>query len=74
MTKDAMIVLSRWHQTKLGLLTFGAIELAITYGFASLAIDRGSWWWYVLALVFIVGSLRNAVRLTCSLVIHRGKH
>jgi hypothetical protein len=55
--------LDKWHKTKLGLLVFALIELAITYGFASLAIDRGNLWWYLLALIFLVGTLQNAGKL-----------
>ncbi len=51
--------LNRWHQTRLGLLAFVLVELAITYGFASLAIDRGTLWWYLLALIFLIGTLQN---------------
>lgn len=55
--------LHKWHQTKLGLLIFGLIELAIAYGFASLAIDSGSLWWYLLTLIFLVGALQNLLKL-----------
>jgi hypothetical protein len=55
--------LDTWHKTKPGLLAFGLIELAITYGFATLAIDRGNPWWYLLTLVFLVGALQNFVKL-----------
>jgi hypothetical protein len=55
--------LHKWHQTKLGLFVFGLIELAIAYGFASLAIDSGSLWWYLLTLIFFVGFLQNLFRL-----------
>jgi hypothetical protein len=55
--------LAKWHQTKIGMAVFGAIELAIAYIFVSLAIDRGSWWWYALALVFLFGGLRNYAKL-----------
>lgn len=55
--------LNKWHQTKLGLLVFGLAELAITYGFATLAIDRGNLWWYLLALIFLIGSLQNFTKL-----------
>lgn len=48
-----------WHSTKPGLLAFGLVELGIAYGFASLSIDRGNFWWYLLTLVFLVGALRN---------------
>jgi hypothetical protein len=55
--------LHNWHQTKLGLLVFGLVELAITYGFASLAIDRGNLLWYLLALIFLIGALQNLFKL-----------
>jgi hypothetical protein len=53
----------KWHKTKSGLLVSGLIELAITYGFISLAIDRGNLWWYLLTLVFFVGALQNLIKL-----------
>jgi hypothetical protein len=52
-----------WHQTKPGYLVFGLAELAIAYGFGSLAIDRGNVLWYLLALVFFVGALHNLFKL-----------
>jgi hypothetical protein len=52
-----------WHHTKLGLLVFTLVELAITYGFVSLSIDRGSLWYYLLTLIFLVGTLRNLFKL-----------
>jgi hypothetical protein len=53
----------KWHKTKLGLLTFGVLELAIAYGFASLSIDRGNFLWYLLALIFFFGALQNFFKL-----------
>ncbi len=67
-----MKALHNWHQTRLGLLVFGLIELAIAYGFASLAIDRGNLWWYLLALIFLVGALQNLFKLIGKLF--RGKN
>jgi hypothetical protein len=55
--------LDKWHKTRLGLLIFGLVELAIAYGFASLAIDRGNAIWYLLLLVFLVGALQNFLNL-----------
>ncbi len=55
--------LDKWHKTKLGLLVFGLVELLIAYGFASLSIDRGNLWWYLLTLIFLVGSLQNLTKL-----------
>lgn len=51
--------LDQWHKTKTGYAVFGLVELGIAYGFASLSIDRGNLWWYLLTLVFLVGALRN---------------
>lgn len=55
--------LDKWHKTKLGLLVFALIELAIAYGFFSLSIDRGNFWWYLLTLIFLVGFLQNFFKL-----------
>jgi hypothetical protein len=60
--------LHKWHQTKVGLLVFGLIELGLAYGFASLAIDRGGPWWYLLALIFLVGALQNLFKLIRKLI------
>lgn len=40
-------------------MLFAVVELAMAYGFASLAIDRGNFWWYLLALLLFVGTLKN---------------
>lgn len=58
----------RWHKTRLGYLVFGLAELVIAYAFMSLAIDRGTWWWYILTLIFLVGFLQNFTRLGMRLV------
>ena len=55
--------LGKWHQTKLGLLVFALAELAIAYVFVSLAIDRGNLWYYLLAFIFLTGSLNNLFKL-----------
>lgn len=60
--------LDKWHQTKLGLLVFALVELLIAYGFASLSIDRGNFLWYLLALLFLIGSLRNLTAFIGALV------
>lgn len=54
--------LDRWHKTRLGYLVFGFVELAVTYVFVSLAIDSGSLWEYILAIVFLFGTVQNLVR------------
>ncbi len=58
-----MHTLAKWHQAKPGLLIFGLVELAVAYGWASLAIDRGNFLWYLLALIFFVGALQNIFKL-----------
>ncbi len=60
--------LHKWHQTNPGLLVFGLIELAAAYGAASLAIDRGNFLWYLLALIFLVGALQNIFKLIGKLI------
>jgi hypothetical protein len=55
--------LDAWHKTKPGFLIFGLLELAVAYGWASLAIDRGNPWYYLLALIFLVGALQNLFKL-----------
>jgi hypothetical protein len=52
-----------WHQSLPGLLTFFMLEAVLVYAFASLAIDRGSAWFYLLTLLFLIGSLQNLVKL-----------
>lgn len=55
--------LKAWHKTKLGLLAFGLVELGISYGFVSLAIDRGNFLWWLLALILFVGGVQNLFKL-----------
>ena len=55
--------IGNWHRTKLGLLVFAVIELGLAYGFVSLSIDRGNPWYYLLTLIFLVGSLNNLFKL-----------
>jgi hypothetical protein len=48
----------KWHQTKLGLIFFGLVELSLAYAFISLAIDRGNLLYYLLATIFLIGKLK----------------
>ncbi len=57
-----------WHRTRSGLLVFALGELAIAYGLASLAIDRGNLLWYLLTLIFLVGALKNFTKLIGKLI------
>jgi len=60
--------LDKWHKTKSGLLVFCLVELLITYGLASWAINTGNLWYYLLTLVFLVGTLQNLFRLMGKLI------
>lgn len=66
--------LADWHEGRAGRLVFGLVELAIAYGFASLSIDRGNLWYYLLTLIFLVGALQNFVKLIGGLIHVRGTH
>ena len=55
--------LDKFHKTKPGYLVFGLVELGLAYLFASLAINSGSLWQWALALIFLVGTLQNLVKL-----------
>ena len=55
--------LHEWHSTKLGLLVFGVVELALAIGLAEWAVDNGNLLLYLLATIFLVGFLQNIVKL-----------
>ena len=55
--------LHRWHQTKVGLLIVGGIELLIAYLVILSAFDSGNLWEYLVALIFLVGALHNFAKL-----------
>jgi len=55
--------IKHWHQTKTGLLVFGVVELGLAYIFASLAISQGNLWFYLLTIIFLVGTIQNIIRL-----------
>jgi hypothetical protein len=55
--------LDKWHKTRIGFVVFALVELALAYSFVSLAIDRGNFLWYLLALIFFVGFLQNFFKL-----------
>ncbi len=39
------------------------LQLSICYGFASLSIDRGNLFWYLLTIIFLVSALKDFIRL-----------
>jgi hypothetical protein len=55
--------LHKWHRTKLGLIVFCLIELAVFYVILCYAIDHGNPLYYLLALIFLVGGLKNLAEL-----------
>ena len=55
--------LHNFHQTKIGLLVFGLVELGLSYLFFSLAVNSGSLWQWTLAFILFVGFAQNFVRL-----------
>lgn len=60
---DAIRRLDRFHRTTLGLVVFGAVELGVAYGLVLVAFDSGDLWEYGLAVVLLVGSIVNFVKL-----------
>jgi len=64
--------LDKWHRTQSGYLVFGVVELAITYGLISLAIDRGTVWWYLFAIIFFIGAIQNLFKLIGTFI--HGRH
>lgn len=61
-TNDRVEQIDRFHKTRKGRITFGLIELIVAYLFISLAIDSGSIWQYVVAIVLAVGTVNNFIR------------
>ncbi|HUB94097.1 MAG TPA: hypothetical protein VMB52_06360 [Verrucomicrobiae bacterium] len=54
----------KFHRTtRAGHLLFGLIELLVAFLFARWAVPSGDWWEWLLALMFLVGSLQNLVRM-----------
>lgn len=60
--KKVISDMDRFHQTRYGKLAFGVIELLLAYIFVSRAIDTGSLWQYVVAILLLIGGLNNLVR------------
>lgn len=53
----------QFHKTKRGYLVFALVEVALAYIFASIAIDSGSLWAYLAAIIFAIGALLNFLNL-----------
>jgi len=55
--------LDKWHKTRIGLLVFALVELALCYGFLSWAIDSGNLFDWLFTILFFVGGVQNLVKL-----------
>ena len=65
--------LDKFHKTHIGYLVFGLVELGLAYWFVSLAINSGSLWEWALAIILLVGTLQNIVKLI-GIFIYGNKH
>ena len=63
--------LDQFHKTKSGYLVFALVELGLGLAFVGLAIDRGSLWLWATAIVLVVGSAQNIVKL--GVLLHGNK-
>ncbi len=55
--------LDRFHQSIVGHLVFGLIELALGYWAFLWAVDSGSLLAWILAIILLLGSLQNIIML-----------
>jgi hypothetical protein len=62
-----------WLQKKRGKLTVMLICFGLAYLFASLSIDRGNLWYYLLTLIFLVYGLKFGFKLIGEL-FHAVRH
>jgi hypothetical protein len=60
--------LDKFHKTRAGLAVFVLVELALFYLFIALALNSGSLWQWVLAALFLFGTLQNLVKFLGALV------
>ena len=61
-SNDTIDQIDRFHQTKKGRIIFGLAELLLAYLFVSLAIESGSIWQYLVAILLTIGAVNNLVR------------
>jgi hypothetical protein len=50
--------LDKWHKSRTGLAVYAFVELLIAF-----SIDSGSWWDYLVTLIFLIGALQNFFKL-----------
>jgi N-glycosylase/DNA lyase len=51
-----------YARSKVFILIVALIQLVLSYGFISLAIDRGNLWWYILSIFFLVRTIKDIYR------------
>jgi len=65
--------LDKFHKTRTGLAVFVLIELVLFYWFIMLALNSGSIWEWVLAALFLFGTVQNFVKFLGTLIHHERK-
>ncbi|MDB5170087.1 MAG: hypothetical protein JWN82_483 [Candidatus Saccharibacteria bacterium] len=60
--------LNKFHDSKPGYAAFAVFGLVIAYVFISYAIDSGSWFDYLIALLAIIVFLQNLAKLVGGIV------
>lgn len=63
-----MNALDKWHKTRTGLLVFALVELLLTYGAASWAIDSGNILVYLATIILLIGGMTNLIKLVISYI------
>ena len=66
--------LDRFHHSTPGYAVFTVVELGLAYLFITWAMDSGSWFDYLLALIFTVGFLQNLTKLIGSAMADRRRY
>jgi hypothetical protein len=51
--------IDKFHKTRRGYLVFGTVELAMCYGFVDWALDSGTIWWWIAAVILLLGVGEN---------------
>ena len=58
---DGVERIDRFHKTRNGRLAFGAVEIIASYLFISMAINSGSLWQYLAAIILGIGAINNLI-------------
>lgn len=51
--------IGKFHNTRIGFLVFGLVELGLSLAFVDRAIPSGDWWEWLIALILGVGFVQN---------------